>query len=351
MLSIPLPFIAAFLLALIVVVLKIKDLAHWKIPTGFILLCILTMIIVGLRWSLNYPFLRALQPIFGACLPVTAWLSFSRAHRHSAYYFLHWIGPFIVALISLSYPYLWPALVDYLVPLLSLFYGGKLLKSSFYPAEDISINQLDRVSKAERITGLLLIFSALTDSVISYDFFAFNGIDAQWILSLSYLVMIPIITAMVIVVSTATSIHTTDPEPQEKPRPRTEEKISARTQQHQRYIDHDEISLIAAQFETFMTKDDAFKDADLTLNRIARKLGIPTRKISSAVNQKYGENISKVINSYRVEHAKHLLTHSDMSVTDIFLSSGFQTKSNFHREFSRITGQTPSEYRQTHPGS
>ncbi|MEZ8387612.1 helix-turn-helix domain-containing protein, partial [Vibrio splendidus] len=42
---------------------------------------------------------------------------------------------------------------------------------------------------------------------------------------------------------------------------------------------------------------------------------------------------------------KTLLMQSDEAITDIFLSSGFQTKSNFNREFSRITGQTPSEYR------
>lgn len=348
MLSIPLPFIAAFLLALIVIVLKINKPNHWNIPTGFVLLCTSTMIVVGLRWTLDYPFLRALQPILGACLPVTAWLSFSRAHRNSPYYFLHWIGPLVVTLISLSYPYLWPDLVDYLVPLLSLFYGGALLRTSFYAAEDISINQLSRVSKAERITGILLIFSALTDSAISYDFFAFNGIDAHWILSICYLVLIPIITVMVIIVSTVTSDHIGEPAMKESTCPSSEGKASELILQPKQNLTQDDISLIVAQFDTFISENEAFKDANLTLNKIARKLGIPTRKISSAINQKYGENISKVINGYRIDHAKHLLTHSDMPVTDILLGSGFQTKSNFHREFSRITGQTPSEYRQTH---
>ena len=88
-----------------------------------------------------------------------------------------------------------------------------------------------------------------------------------------------------------------------------------------------------------------FKDPDLSLNRLARKLGIPARKISSAVNQTHNENISKVINAYRVEYAKILLKQSDETITDIFLNSGFQTKSNFNREFSRVTGQTPSEFR------
>jgi AraC-like DNA-binding protein len=32
-------------------------------------------------------------------------------------------------------------------------------------------------------------------------------------------------------------------------------------------------------------------------------------------------------------------------VTEIMLEAGFQTKSNFNREFKRVTGLTPSDYR------
>lgn len=111
-------------------------------------------------------------------------------------------------------------------------------------------------------------------------------------------------------------------------------------------LDEDkEVTQIVAKFDALMKDHQVFKDPDLSLNRVARKLGIPARKISSAVNQTHHQNISKVINAYRIEHAKTLLMQSDEAITDIFLSSGFQTKSNFNREFSRITGQTPSEYR------
>ena len=347
MLSIPLPFVAAFLLFLVIVVLRLKAPNHWKKPIGFIFLCIITMTVVGLRWTMDYPFLRAIQPILGACLPVTAWLSFSKAHRHSSSYFLHSLGPLIVALCSLSYPYLWPNIIDYLVPLLSLFYGLSLIKSSFSPAEEVSLNQLTQVSIAERATGLLLIISALTDSAISYDFFASSGVHTHLILSVSYLILIPAIASMVVFVSICTPIQSGEVATEQQESQQNRKEQSEVALQEIPSLNEDETSRILSQFETLMTEHEVFKDANLTLSKIARKLVIPARKISASVNHKYGENISKVINTYRINHAKDLLVSSDMPITDIYLSSGFQTKSNFNREFSRITGQTPSDYRQT----
>ncbi|MDM5053684.1 AraC family transcriptional regulator [Aeromonas dhakensis] len=34
-------------------------------------------------------------------------------------------------------------------------------------------------------------------------------------------------------------------------------------------------------------------------------------------------------------------------MTQILMNAGFQTKSNFNREFQRITGLTPSQFRAT----
>jgi AraC-like DNA-binding protein len=88
-----------------------------------------------------------------------------------------------------------------------------------------------------------------------------------------------------------------------------------------------------------------YLDPDLTLSKLSRKLGIPAKQISIAVNLVHRKNISKLINEYRIEHAKQELTHTDNTITQVFMNSGFQTKSNFNREFSRVTNMTPSEYR------
>ncbi|MGB2146770.1 MAG: helix-turn-helix domain-containing protein, partial [Vibrio toranzoniae] len=94
-------------------------------------------------------------------------------------------------------------------------------------------------------------------------------------------------------------------------------------------------------------QDSLYLDPELTLSKLTRKLGIPAKQISIAVNQVHKKNISKLINKYRIDHAKHALITSQDTITQVFMNSGFQTKSNFNREFSTMTGMTPSEYRKS----
>lgn len=59
----------------------------------------------------------------------------------------------------------------------------------------------------------------------------------------------------------------------------------------------------------------------------------------------HGRNISQIVNEYRVGDAKRRLVTTSEPVTTIMLESGFGTKSNFNREFLRVTGMTPTAFR------
>ncbi|WP_084649601.1 helix-turn-helix domain-containing protein [Planktotalea frisia] len=63
------------------------------------------------------------------------------------------------------------------------------------------------------------------------------------------------------------------------------------------------------------------------------------------MNRATGENVSRYINARRIVAACRALDQGE-SVIEAMLSAGFNTKSNFNREFLRITGKTPREYRQ-----
>lgn len=344
MLAIPLPFVAALLLFITAVLLRYRYQQTSQKPFWFVMLCALMISVVGLRWTVDFALLRFLQPVLGASVPITAWICFAGAHRTKPNTHLHWLGPVIVLVGSFLYEHIWGGAIDILLISLYLGYGCVLLKSSFNFPEHVRLSDVSNVLLAERVAGFALLFSALVDSIISYDILLLNAQHTALILSISYLVLIPAIVGAVIVVSTSTS--PTQKKNQQQSELSTLNSIQDEVEALIPTVSLDEdVTQIVAKFDALMKDHQVFKDPDLSLNRVARKLGIPARKISSAVNQTHHQNISKVINAYRIEHAKTLLMQSDEAITDIFLSSGFQTKSNFNREFSRITGQTPSEYR------
>ncbi|MDT3640673.1 AraC family transcriptional regulator [Cronobacter sakazakii] len=100
-----------------------------------------------------------------------------------------------------------------------------------------------------------------------------------------------------------------------------------------------------AQLEETLRARSLYLSPDLTLDLLARKTGTPARHISRAVNATRGCNVSQWINSFRIAHAQQLLRQTASPVTEVMLASGFNTKSNFNREFSRIVGMSPVEYR------
>ena len=87
-------------------------------------------------------------------------------------------------------------------------------------------------------------------------------------------------------------------------------------------------------------------DTELNLRRLSRKLGLPDRSVSRAINKTQNLSVSQFVNGFRIRDAARLLETSDQTILQISLASGFMTKSNFNREFARVTGQTPSHWRQ-----
>jgi AraC-like DNA-binding protein len=88
-----------------------------------------------------------------------------------------------------------------------------------------------------------------------------------------------------------------------------------------------------------------YADTELNLQKLARKAGVPVRMVSRAINTQADQNVSQWINSARVDAVCELLTDKSISVTHAMLEAGFLTKSNFYREFRRLKGCSPSQWR------
>ena len=99
------------------------------------------------------------------------------------------------------------------------------------------------------------------------------------------------------------------------------------------------------QIDTLMREAVLFRDPDLTLSRLARRLGLPARTVSQSINRATGLNVSQYVNQHRIEAAAAALQTSSASIETIAQDSGFLSRSNFYREFRRVHGITPVAYR------
>ena len=341
--SIPLPFVITLLLIILAMTswLQLKEKGKWAYL--FIGLNAVTSAIVGMRWSFDMHALAKLQPILASLLPYSAWLCFTKVnhlHRFSA---LHALGPALICIAVLQPIFLWLS-VDILLTLLFIGYAINLLKDSFNKEnilEDVRLSEWVSAIRAQRIAGFILLFSAFIDALMTANIHYFDGQHTHFILAMGYAVLIPILAGTVVVISSVTH-------PINQKIKVTEAIKDTTTEVNNNQVEMDTAAaqIIIQQFEQLMLEKQSYLDPDLTLNRLARKLIIPARQVSTAVNLIYKQNISKVINSYRIEFAKSKLATTEESITQIYLSSGFHTKSNFNREFTRITKLTPSQFRE-----
>ncbi|WP_373236055.1 helix-turn-helix domain-containing protein [Cohaesibacter celericrescens] len=113
----------------------------------------------------------------------------------------------------------------------------------------------------------------------------------------------------------------------------------------------DQDRALLEQIDKTLIDKQLYRDSAITLARLGRRLGMPSRDISNVINRCTGNNFSRYINEYRVKYAQQLLAASDLPVTEIMLEAGFISKSSFNTEFKRIVGQTPSQFRASQPST
>ncbi len=113
-------------------------------------------------------------------------------------------------------------------------------------------------------------------------------------------------------------------------------------------------SLLPAEYAGYWKKkliscleeEKPFLDEELSLYSLANNLGIPTNQLSQIINNNLKTNFYELINSYRIDEVKRLLTE-DMkkNIIDLAFQAGFNSKTVFNTVFKKKTGMTPTAYR------
>lgn len=88
-----------------------------------------------------------------------------------------------------------------------------------------------------------------------------------------------------------------------------------------------------------------YADSGLSMNRISAEMNYSANYLGNAFKREYGESFNDFLNKTRVEAAKRLMNETDMRVYEIAFAVGFNDQHYFSKTFRRITGISPSEYR------
>lgn len=86
-------------------------------------------------------------------------------------------------------------------------------------------------------------------------------------------------------------------------------------------------------------------NTDLSLETMASYIGCSPAYTSKLFKKETGSDIISYLSGIRVEHAKELLCTTQLTIAEIAVSSGFNNQQTFIRNFKKITGLTPTEYR------
>lgn len=292
--------------------------------------CALQGVIVSLVQYYGFAAIRPLQPLMASVIPAIAWLAFRQAAGGATGQrdiVIHSAG-FVLALLCLL---LQPLLLDILIPTLFAGYGVAMLLRLGHGEDSLPHSRLESGAMsvlAWRIVALSLIASAVSDVVIAY--YLANG-------ETGVLLWVPsVVSSLTLLCLGAVSLsNAVEGEGDDQP-----EETSISPEDSERH------QSIVARLDHYVETQKPFLDPDLTLARLSRKLGIPAKQLSSAINRVKGENVSRYINRHRIDHASRLIGQG-RSVTEAMLASGFNTKSNFNREFLRVKGENPSKWLET----
>lgn len=297
-------------------------------PVFLVLLaaCAVQSLVTSLTQHYGLSQLAVIQPVTAVTVPPLAWLTFQSAtlrpldpKRDS----LHTLGPAFTAFCMVFAP----ATLDMVLSALFAGYGLAILirlrRDNTLPFARLEAGPLP--ARIWKTMGILLILSALSDILIAVAV----GLDYGGMRPLFISIFTSLSLLGIGLLSLSRDAQGTLEDAPNQAEPHTDPT--------------GEDAALIARLDALMRVDQPYLDPDLTLARLARRLHVPIKQLSATINRAKGENVSRYVNGFRIRHACQQLNDGD-NVTEAMLSSGFNTKSNFNREFARVTGQSPSAF-------
>ena len=86
---------------------------------------------------------------------------------------------------------------------------------------------------------------------------------------------------------------------------------------------------------------------DLSVQQMAEKTNYSEPHFCRLFKQSFGQNFTSYLTEYRINMAKKMLEQPTVNVKDVGKNVGYEDSNYFTKVFRRITGQSPTEYRNT----
>jgi AraC-like DNA-binding protein len=323
----PIPMIIALLLFGFLIHRVTSRETHVTI-LALIAVCATQAAIFALVRYYGFSGLRPVQAILATTIPPIAWAAFVNAAGGDIRInkmIWHTTGPVLAILLLL----LKQDALDVLIPLSFTAYGVAMLKHMWRGEDSLLHSRLESGAKALmawRILAVSLIASAVCDVLIAYSMATGLTSLVLWLPS--------VVSSLSLLSLGAVGLSHAVESRRELDTETLSEEDASRDQ------------AIIAALDQYLIQHKPYLDPDLTLARLARKLVVPAKQLSAAINRSKSENVSRFINRHRIEQACGLMTEGK-SVTTAMFDSGFNTKSNFNREFLRIKQVAPSKWLDT----
>lgn len=335
-------------------------------------LIIFSVVMLGIvayssHWVLQAPHLGLLHTPFGACLGPPFWL-YIRAQTQKDFRPLTWhwaamIVPFAGAVLWLTPFYILPAEAKRAVleasytalprDWVALFIASNFLSFASIAASVVLIMRHERVVRE--------VYSDTSDKTLRWTrHFLYAGAaifgtcvlmslnDIVWADTFSNLLFSGIIYVFgyramrqpeIFADVSSAAIPETDAPPLVR-RIRKYEKSGLSERQSQ---------LLLGRLEHLMRVEKIYAEPTLNLQQLSERLNSPPHQTSQLLNQVCGLSFSDYINTYRVEHFKQALADPEkahFSLLALAFESGFNSKAAFNAVFKKMTGLTPSDYKE-----
>ena len=322
---------SALVLGFLCAALVLRRDRHWLVSV-LLGACALQALIISLGQHYGMDAFRAVQPVTAASIPPLAWLAYRvmairslRPGRDA----LHLMGP-VVTLGCAVYA---PDALDLAVPSLYVGYGAALVLAAVHGVDGMPKTRLETGDVPRRIWGFMgvaLLVSAFIDAAVALALMAGAPHWQPWIVSAGSACTLAMLGALALSQSLPShSLGEAAPE-------------TGTASGHD--VNSTADAEIVARLNALLTERELYLDPDLTLGRLSRRLGVPVKQLSAAINRVTHGNVSRYVNRFRIERACERLLAGE-SVAIAMDSSGFSTRSNFNREFRRVTGTSPSGWR------